>query len=249
MKKKTSLSRIVLILLLAAVLLSASSCAFSFTVAVDTTPGDTEPADTEPADTTPDKTQTDPDDSLAGCLFVGDSRTVGLEMAGSIPEADFFCAVGQTVFEITNVELNVDGSDCTLAELLSEREYRKVYILLGINEIGEDPDTVVEEYSGLIDLILSYQPGAKIIVEANLHVTAWRSDLGDAFNNDRVDLLNRKLKALTDGFAVFWLDANPILDDEDGGLRREYAEEDGIHPNFGCYAMWGEWIAEQNANY
>ena len=244
MIKKNYLSCIVLILLLAAALLFASSCAFTVTVDVDT-----ESAEKAPDGTVSDETSSEPDDTLAGCLFIGDSRTEGLKMAGSLPEADFFCAIGQTVFDITGIELPVDGLYLDLRQLLSGKEYRKVYILLGINEISADLDEVAEEFSRLIDLIRSYQPGAKIIIEANLHVTAWRSNFGDAFNNDNVDLLNQKLKAMTDGSSILWLDANPLLDDESGGLREEYAEEDGIHPNFGCYEMWGEWITAQNANY
>ncbi|MBQ7669136.1 MAG: hypothetical protein IJS45_00265 [Clostridia bacterium] len=247
MGKKISLY-IVLFLLLAAVLF-ASSCAFTVSISSDTTPVDTAADDTMPADTDNADTQTDIDDSLEGCLFIGDSRTVGLEMAGSLAEADFFCAVGQMVADITDVELYFDGSYCDLCEVLSGREYRKIYIMLGINDIATDLDEVAKKFSELIDLVRSYQPGSKIIIEANLHVTTARSYYGDAFNNDKVDLLNRKLKALADGSSIFWLDANPILDDDYGGLRTEYAEEDGIHPNFGCYVMWGEWIALQNVKY
>ena len=170
-------------------------------------------------------------------------------MTDSLPGADFFCTVGQTVFDITSKELSVDGVSCDLGQLLSQKKYEKVYILLGINEIGSDLDAVAEEYSGLIDFIFAYQPGVKIIVQANPHVTTARSYYGDAFNNGNVDLLNQKLRSLTNGFSVCWLDASPILDDGSGGLAEEYAEEDGIHPNWECYVMWGAWIVAQNAKY
>ena len=122
-------------------------------------------------------------------------------------------------------------------------------MLLGINEISADLDTVTATYSDLISLVQSYQPDAKIIIQANPHVTTWRSSQGDAYNNENVNILNEKLHALTNGTTICWLDPTPLLDDESGGLNEAYAEGDGIHPNRDCYIMWGEWILSQNINY
>ncbi len=191
----------------------------------------------------------DADCDLSGCLFIGDSRTYGLEMTDSLPGADFFCYTGWTVFDATSGTLLTDGEYLTLSQLLSVREYKKVYILFGINEIGGDLDAVTEEYSELISLIRERQPEAKIVVQANPHVTTARSSYGDAINNERIDLLNQKLRGLTDGFTVLWLDATQILDDSSGGFNEAYAEEDGLHPNWDCYVMWGAWIVSQSGKY
>ena len=229
MKKKIFLSYILLFVLLASAVLFAASCARG---------GEAETAAPE-----------EPDDDLSGCLFIGDSRTYGLEMTDSLPGADYFCYAGWTVFDALNGTLFIDGADCSLGQLLSSRDYKKVYILFGINEIGGDLDAVTEGFSELIYLIRACQPKAKVIVQANLHVTTARSSYGDAINNGRIDLLNQKLRGLTDGSAVFWLDANEILDNSAGGLDEAYAEEDGVHPNWNCYIMWGQWIASQNGKY
>ncbi|MBQ7714778.1 MAG: hypothetical protein IJT70_02790 [Clostridia bacterium] len=223
-----SLSYILLFVLIISSAFCAASCTFK------------EDADTPPQD---------PDGTLSGCLFIGDSRTYGLEMTNSLPDAEYFCYTGWTVYHALSETLYVDGEYYTLSELLSSRDYRKIYVLLGINEISYDLDAVTEKFSELISLIRSCQPDAKIIIQANLHVTTARSSLGDAYNNNNVDLLNQKLYGLTDDKTVFWLDANQILDDSSGGLREEYAEEDGIHPNADCYSIWGEWITSQNRMY
>ena len=242
MKKKTAISYFAVFILLASTVLCLASCSLTVESGLETASHDNTTAAEQPA--------AQPEISLSGCLFIGDSRTEGLRVTDSLPGADVFCSVGMSVFDATErVMTTGDGAGYDLVHFLSTGNYKKVYILLGINEINADLDTVVDTYSSLIDLVRGYQPDAKIIIQANPHVTAWRSSLGDAYNNDNVNLLNEKLYALTDGISICWLDATPILDDEEGGLRMEYAEEDGIHPNRNCYVMWGDWIVLQNAHY
>ena len=245
MKKKRSYLITVLSAVLAALALCASSCSIEFEKKQEAeTVTETE------ADTEAQSAPVTPSDTLEGCLFIGDSRTEGLRVTNSLPGADVFSIVGLTVFDVTEREMVTgDGSSRSLDHFLTDGTYEKVYILLGINEISADLDTVAGAYSELISLVRKSQPGAKIIVQANPHVASWRSSLGDSYNNGNVDLLNGKLFALTDGEDVCWLDANPILIDTEGGLRAEYSEEDGIHPNRSCYTVWGEWIVSQNANF
>ncbi len=241
MKKKTAILLFTAFILLAAAFCLAS-CSMTVESGLEAASPDSTVASEQPA--------AQPAISLSGCLFIGDSRTEGLRVTESLPGADIFCSVGMSVFDATERRMTGDdGGSYDLVHFLSSGSYKKVYILLGINEINADLDTVTETYSELISLVRGYQPEAKIIIQANPHVTAWRSSCGDAYNNENVDLLNQKLYALTDGESICWLDATPILDDEEGGLRMEYAEEDGIHPNRDCYVMWGEWIVSQNARY
>ena len=214
-----------------------------------------EPDTTEPYVETTTAAVTQPvlppvaDGALAGCLFIGDSRTDGLRLTGALPGADIFCSVGLSVFGATSEVVTVDGVAVNLAQLLSSRTYSKVYILLGINEIGYDHGAIASKFSELISFIQGYQPGAKIIIQANLHVTTARSSQGDAFNNNNINSLNQHLQALTNGSTICWLDANQLLDDASGGLNEAYSGGDGIHLNWDCYVMWGQWIASQNSYY
>ncbi len=212
-----------------------------------TTPPETTTAATEPV--TQPVLPPVADGALAGCLFIGDSRTDGLRLTGALPGADIFCSVGLSVFGATSEVVDVGGVSVNLGQLLSSRSYSKIFILLGINEIGYNLDTVASKFSELISFVQGYQPGAKIIVEANLHVTTSRSAQGDVFNNNNINTLNQKLQALTNGSTICWLDANQLLDDGSGGLNESYSGGDGIHLNWDCYVMWGQWIASQSAYY
>lgn len=248
MKYKSSLSYFLIFLLLAAVLLCTASCSlFNEPKLEEVDEPDT--VETEPETEAPETMPPEPDVTLDGCLIIGDSRTEGLRRTGILREADFFCAVGISVFDAPVTEVVIDDCSYTLEGRLSAKIYDKVYIMLGINGMSSGIDEVAKEYANLLSLVRSYQPDAKIIIESNIHVTTLRSNYDEVYNNTNLDALNEMLRAMADGKTIFWLDVNPLLDDDMGGLRSDYSEEDGIHPNRNGDLVWGGWLVAQNENF
>lgn len=110
---------------------------------------------------------------LEDCLFIGDSRTVGLYEFSSLKDADFFANVGMSVYNISKAEVyNKDGKRITLLQMLQEKQYKKVFIMLGINEVGYHFDTTVGKYKELVDFIREHQKNMQIVIQSNLHVTS-----------------------------------------------------------------------------
>ena len=210
----------------------------------------TKAVETKPADTKSPKPSKDLTPvSLNDTLFVGDSRTVGIREYSGLKGADFFCSVGMNVFDVTGESLSVDGvGNVTLSQLLSKKQYSKVYIMLGINEVGYPHSSVVDKYSKVLDLIKEKQPNASIIIEANLHVSKSRSDSDKVVNNASINDLNTKLSALADGSKVFYIDANTIFDDASGSLSSDMTS-DGTHLYAKYYPTWVEWISTETAKY
>ena len=210
----------------------------------------TKPVETKPAETKAPKPSKDLTPvSLNDTLFVGDSRTVGIREYSGLKGADFFCSVGMNVFDVTGESLSVDGvGNVTLSQLLSKKQYSKVYIMLGINEVGYPHSSVVDKYSKGLDLIKEKQPNASIIIEANLHVSKSRSDSDKVVNNASINDLNTKLSALADGSKVFYIDANTIFDDASGSLSSDMTS-DGTHLYAKYYPTWVEWISTETAKY
>lgn len=210
----------------------------------------TKPVETKPAETKAPKPSKDLTPvSLNDTLFVGDSRTVGIREYSGLKGADFFCSVGMNVFDVTGESLSVDGvGNVTLSQLLSKKQYSKVYIMLGINEVGYPHSSVVDKYSKVLDLIKEKQPNASIIIEANLHVSKSRSDSDKVVNNASINDLNTKLSALADGSKVFYIDANTIFDDASGSLSSDMTS-DGTHLYAKYYPTWVEWISTETAKY
>lgn len=176
-------------------------------------------------------------------------ETVGIREYSGLKGADFFCSVGMNVFDVTGESLSVDGvGNVTLSQLLSKKQYSKIYIMLGINEVGYPHSSVVDKYSKVLDLIKEKQPNASIIIEANLHVSKSRSDSDKVVNNAAINDLNTKLSALADGSKVFYIDANTIFDDASGSLSSDMTS-DGTHLYAKYYPTWVDWISTETAKY
>lgn len=188
------------------------------------------------------------DISMDDALFIGDSRTVGLMEYSGIDGADFFCTVGMSVYNIHNNPVSVPNiGKIALTDLLNSKKYGKIYIMLGINEVGYDFDRTVEKYAELIDMIKNAQPNAVVFIQANLHVSKNRSDSDEVINNTAIDELNEKLSKLADGNSVFYLDANVLFDDDTGSLSSEKTE-DSTHLYAKYYKEWGNWIVMQTSS-
>ena len=178
---------------------------------------------------------------LDDALFIGDSRTVGLEQYSDINNADFFCTVGMNVFKIYNETANVGGANTDLKSLLSGKKYGKVYIMLGINELGYNRSTAFNKYKELVDTVLSYQPETMVFIQANIHVGAERSAKDSIINNNGINEYNSMLAQLENKQNIFYIDINPLYDDENGNLSSTYSS-DGIHLYAKYFTMWKDFI-------
>lgn len=186
--------------------------------------------------------------SMDDALFIGDSRTVGLMEYAGIDGADYFCTVGMSVYNIHKNSVSVPNvGKVTLTELLNSKKYGKIYIMLGINEVGYKFSNTIEKYSELIEFIKDKQPNAVIFIQANLHVTKSRSDSDKVVNNIAINGLNAELAKLADGKSKFYLDVNILFDDKTGALSSDKSE-DNTHLYAKYYKEWGEWIIKQTAS-
>lgn len=178
-------------------------------------------------------------------LFIGDSRTAGLYQFGYFETADFFATPGLSVYSIPQTKVTVEGyENITLEELLSEKEYDRVYVMLGMNELGYRFPQTVERYRSFIEDLQDQEPRAQLILCANLHVTSTRSDNDKFFNNENIDKINEEISILAEEKELVYLDINELFDNEDGELDKEYASDDS-HVTVENYIRWCDWIVEK----
>lgn len=181
-------------------------------------------------------------------LFIGDSRTVGLEAYGDIGKAKFFCKVSLSTAGIYSASANVKGyGNVTLGQLFKKANFGKVYIMLGINEVASKLETTGGRYKDLVDWVKQQQPDAVIYVMANMLVTKSRSDKNIyGINNARLTALNERQAENADNETVFYIDCNEYFGDGKGNLSPTYSG-DGVHPYGKYYKTWGQWIKEHVA--
>jgi len=179
-------------------------------------------------------------------LFIGDSRTVGLYEYGGLGNAEVFADSGMSIYKVFNEKFALkSGETVTLDEALLAKEFGKIYIMLGINELGYDFEQTVERFAEAIDTIRTYQPQAYIFIQANLHITKEKSEKSEYFTNSNIDRYNKAISELADGEQIFYLDVNPLYDDEEGCLSKEFTA-DHAHIKGKHYTEWVDFIL-QNA--
>ena len=181
--------------------------------------------------------------TLEDTLFIGDSRTVGIDDYGDVDEATYFADVGTSIFNVKEAQISVPGVGTTTLEgLLGAKEFKKIHVMLGYNEIGYDIDKTVDRNAEFITWLQEKQPTAVIIYQANLHI-AEAACSGDVENNVRLDQINLGLRKLADGERVFYIDLNDEFDDGKGNLDPEVTS-DGVHLQAKNYKEWCDLIRE-----
>lgn len=186
--------------------------------------------------------------SMENILFIGDSRTVGLADYANLDGADFFATIGMTVYNIWDTTVSVPKvGKVLLEELLNSKRYDIIFVMLGINELGYAFDQTVERYAQIVRYVQTVQPNGLIILMANIHVTASRSEADEYINNPNINRFNEETSKFADNKTVFYLDANSLFDDKDGNLSVEKSSDNAHLKGVYC-AEWGEWLKKETAN-
>lgn len=168
-------------------------------------------------------------------LFIGDSRMVGLGMTFQKSKATFYAAVGLSVNQLsTKKVIKVDAeTSYTVMEAIENdgREYKRVYMMFGLNELGWSyPSVFIRSVKEAIETLSELCPGAEIcIISVNpISVNAKVSIYSGAEANNRIREYNSLLLDLAAEVGCWYLDSNTFFADEDGNLPADFAA-DGIH--------------------
>ena len=184
-----------------------------------------------------------PGEFFKDSLFIGDSRTVGLAEYAVFGNADVFATEGLNVYRLYTSKNSIRNQKGSLADILAGKQYRKIYLMLGINELGFNRENALARYETEVLKIRELQPNAKIILEASLHVTTERSGWDKTFNNEGLNKMNEAIRAIAEKYGFSYIDINEFFDDETGGLNGAYSR-DGIHLMGKYYQQWVDWIRE-----
>jgi len=188
------------------------------------------------------------DDYFADAVFIGDSRTVGMfEYGGLEGTADFYASTGLTVYKMFDSEIvTVEGQKkkISVEQALSRNTYARIYLMIGINEMGTGTvESFVEAYKEAVDHLLELQPDAILYIQGIMKVTTERSEQGDYITNEGIEARNEALSQLADNERIFYLDVNPLICDETGGMDPSYTF-DGVHLKAQYIDIWKTYLKE-----
>lgn len=185
--------------------------------------------------------------------FIGDSRTDGFLIYSGIGCGENLTSNGLSIFKLAEKKaITIDGTQYTLLEALKLKQYGKVYLSLGVNELGYHNDQgFYDSYCQAIDMIRESQPNAVIYIQGLIPLNeAVIAETGGSsyLKNDHLLVYNDLMKKAAEEKQVAFLDLNPAFVGEDGQLPRE-ASKDGIHLRKAYCEQWLEYLKTHTVSY
>ena len=183
------------------------------------------------------------DDYFADALFVGDSRTEGLSLYSGLNTATFYTHKGLMVDTIfTKPVVKMGDETVTIMKALESQKFSKIYIMLGVNELGWAYESVfIDRYARIIDELKRLEPGARIYVQSIMPVTASRSSDGGVYTNERIRLYNELILKMCEEKEVYYLNVAEAVQNASGVLPEE-AAVDGIHLKPSYCVKWLDYL-------
>lgn len=187
------------------------------------------------------------EDYFADALFIGDSRTVGLQEYGGFPDSTtFYARTSLTIYDLFDEPEKFirlpDGTKATLEEALGSRQFGKIYLMLGINELGRgSTESFFRVYADAVNRIRQLQPDALIFIQGIMRVGGEKSSTDAVFNNANINERNQAISRMADGRNIFYLEVNDAVCDDKGDLISDYTF-DQIHLKAKYYQLWKDYL-------
>ena len=178
-------------------------------------------------------------------VFLGDSRLDGFRLYAGPSGAAYFTEAGAKALSIQekNTERLADGSKVPILKALEGKTFSKVYLNLGMNNLGDYDlqKEFVEAYADDIDRIRAIQPDCDIYLMTLFPVTAEQEAKGSYVNNRAIDDLNSCIRYLAAQKGTYLLEVDGLLKDENGNLPSEDSF-DGIHLTPDACKLWRTYL-------
>ncbi len=188
------------------------------------------------------------DDSFFdNAVFLGDSRTEGLQLFSGLKNGTFYWARGMSVFRADSEDykvFEVDGEELTLVGTLSKKQYDSIYLMIGVNELGFGAEAYEQGLSELMDKILAAQPEAVVYLQLLPPVNdamCRANGLPAYITNANVSAYNEAIVRVATEKRVVLLNTAEVYTGKDGQLPKKLAN-DGCHFAYHCYGIWADYL-------
>lgn len=186
---------------------------------------------------------------FSDAVFIGDSRVDGLRLySGITKKASFLYHTGLTIYDVAKEKavLKRGSGKVSVLDALAERAYGKIYISLGVNELGYfNPEGFAKTYGQVIDAIRAGQPDARVYVLSILPINDGKCRAKGVpyyITNQGVSDYNEALAELCADRDVLLLGVPEGLLDEAGELSGELTG-DGVHLKTEGCVLWLDYLA------
>lgn len=190
---------------------------------------------------------------FADAAFIGDSRTDGFMIYSGIGNGKNLTSNGLSIFKLKEKKaLTIDGKKYTLLEALALEQYGKVYLSLGVNELGYNNDKgFYEKYRDAIQTIRQLQPNAVIYIQGliplNEGVIA-KTGGSRYLTNEHLRVYNDLMRKAAQEEGVVFLDLYSEFADGNNELPAE-ASKDGVHLRGAWCRQWLAYLKTHTVDY
>ena len=171
-------------------------------------------------------------------IMIGNSMVEGFMMWADMTNIRYVYGTGATVANA------VGGMDLSPLTLNASDYYENIYLMFGLNEIGTDVNSFVQNYKRLVDFVREHQTKANIIIVSVTPVTRQvDEDPNEVQKMDRIRLFNAALQEFCADQNCWYLDIYNMMLDSNGYLSGDYAYVgDGKHFEKSGYVAWANYM-------
>lgn len=171
--------------------------------------------------------------------FLGDSTTYGLKyyevLSGSKNTTQVWTPASGTLtlfnYATATIVFPEDGQEISIVDAVTRKLPEYLVITLGVNGVSMmDEDWFKTDYTALVQSIQAASPDTKIICNSIYPVENDYEQI-ESINNTNIPQANEWIKAVAEATGCKYADSASVLKAEDGSLREDYGNGDGIHLN------------------
>lgn len=192
--------------------------------------------------------------------FIGDSVTMRLQIhalsnKSALGNANFFTIGNFSAYDALkpvssdSIHPSYQGKKMTAEECVAACGAKKVYIMLGMNDISDfrgGTDVAIDRYTTLIKRILEKNPGVTIYVQSMTPTLAVSTVHVKGITNERIKEYNSKIVKMCGENGWNFINVASVMYDSTGEvLKTEYCSDpDGmaLHLNDSAAKVWVEYL-------
>lgn len=186
--------------------------------------------------------------------FIGDSITEGLHsyqtsVFGHSTILGIRSMGPDAVVNGSTVKNRVTGEELVVLDAVQASAPDAVYILLGTNSLvnanEQKEQSFLAYYAKMIDMLRErLLPGVKIYIQSIPPVDPSKTT---KLSNERVERVNNELARIAVEKECYFIDLDEVFADENGNMKADYVQADGIHIKKPAYEAWIDYLARHVA--
>lgn len=178
--------------------------------------------------------------------IIGDSRAVGLINYTALSNVKNYAYRSATTSKILDDTSLISGKNITVMQDMAANKdkYKKVYIMLGLNEIGwPNYNTSKAKYHTMIDQIRASQADVQIYLQAVMPIGKYAETHHGYLRMAKIKKYNEMLKTVAVDKKVYYVDPSSVVAGSDGwALDEAVSKADGYHFQKSYCVKWLDFL-------